>query len=81
MSARRSPPPDGGRQIRRCRTVTYRFRLLDETGDDLGQLTAKRDTWDAGERLSRWVGGDLEVVRVVAEEHGPFQGYLIVKRP
>jgi hypothetical protein len=59
----------------------YRFRLLDETGNDLGPLATQPDAWDAGDRLSRWHGDELEVVRVVeAEEHDPFHGYLVVKR-
>jgi hypothetical protein len=59
----------------------YRFRLLDETGNDLGPLATQREAWDAGDRLSRWHGDDLEVVRVVeAEDHDPFYGYLVVKR-
>ena len=44
-------------------------------------LATQRDAWDAGDRLSRWHGDDLEIVRVVeAEEHDPFHGYLVVKR-
>jgi hypothetical protein len=59
----------------------FRFRLLDEAGDDLGPLATQRDNWAIGDRLSRWHGDELEVVRVVeAEEHDPFHGYLVVSR-
>jgi hypothetical protein len=59
----------------------FRFRLLDEAGDDLGPLATQRSTWCEGERLSRWHGDQLEVVSVVeAEEHDPFHGYLVVRR-
>jgi hypothetical protein len=59
----------------------FRFRLLDEQGNDLGPLATKRGTWQQGEQLSRWHGDDLEVVRVVpTESHEPIDGFLVVKR-
>jgi hypothetical protein len=59
----------------------FRFRLLDQEVNDLGPLATKRDAWQPGERLSRWHGDELEVVRVVyAEAHEPIHGFLVVKR-
>jgi hypothetical protein len=58
----------------------FRYRLLDESGNDLGPLATQRSVWSEGERLSRWHGDQLEVVNVVeAEEGDPFHGYLIVR--
>ena len=58
----------------------YRYRLVDEAGEDLGPLATQRSTWDAGERVSRWHGDELEVISVVeAEVNEPFEAYLIVR--
>lgn len=58
----------------------FRYRLVDEKGNDLGPLATQRSVWNAGERLSRWHGDQLEIVSVVAaEEDDPFQGYLVVR--
>ena len=45
--------------------MTFRYRLIDEDGADLGPLASYRSEWQPGERLSRWHGERLEVVSVV----------------
>ena len=60
--------------------LVYRYRLIDETGADLGPLATKRADWQVGERLSRWHGEDLVVLNVVAAEvPSEVLGYLVVK--
>ena len=59
----------------------HRYRLLDEAGNDLGPLASQRSAWNVGERVSRWHTDELEVVGVVeAEQHEPFNAYLVVRR-
>ena len=56
-----------------------RFRLLTETGEDLGPLHASTSTWSAGDLITRRGGGSLTVVRVVISEAGDdVDGYLVV---
>ena len=73
----------GGTRATRRRGLTlphFRYRLIDEAGKDLGQLTSPRSLWSVGERVSRWHGDDLEIVAVVeAERHDPFRAYLVVR--
>jgi hypothetical protein len=62
------------------RPVTYRFRLLNEAGEDLGPLAARRNSWAVGDKFSRFHGERLTIIRVVATEpHDPFDAYLIVR--
>ncbi len=60
--------------------TTFRYRLIDETGDDLGPLASRRSEWQQGERLLRCHGEKLTVVRVVdAEDINEFRGYIVVR--
>ena len=60
--------------------MPYRFRLIDEAGNDLGPLASRRGEWTPGERVSRWHGERLEIVNVVqTEDAGEIAGYIVVK--
>lgn len=60
--------------------MPYLFRLLDPDGNDLGPLASRRCDWQPGERVSRWHGEELEIIRVVdhLDEVG-FHGYIVVR--
>ena len=62
--------------------MPYRYRLIDEQGNDLGLLASRRARWPVGavgERVSRWHGEELEVVNFVAANDGDgFHGYIVV---
>jgi hypothetical protein len=47
----------------------------------VGHLQGKHDGWQPGDRIARWAGDRLEVVRVVYTENGhePIRGFLVVK--
>lgn len=61
--------------------VTYRFRLLNEEGVDLGPLASRRNNWTVGETFSRFHGEKLTIIRIVATEpQDPFDAYLIVRQ-
>jgi hypothetical protein len=61
--------------------LVYRYRLIDETGADLGPLASKRADWQPGERLSRWHGEELVVVTVVpVEAPSEVLAHLVVKQ-
>jgi hypothetical protein len=61
--------------------MTFRYRLIDETGEDLGPLASKRSNWLPGEKLSRWHGESLMILRVVpVEPQELFTAYLLVRR-
>ncbi len=55
------------------------YKLLTETGEDLGRFRAGTPTWAPGDRIHR--GHDtLEVVNVTAAEAGnEVAGYLVVR--
>jgi hypothetical protein len=56
-----------------------RYRLLTETGEDLGPLHLSRGTWVPGERIDRGPTDSLTVVRVVpSEADDDVDGYLVV---
>ena len=59
----------------------FRFRLLDVHGNDVGHLEAEHDGWQPGDRLARWPGDRLEVVRISYTENGhePIRGFLVVQ--
>lgn len=58
----------------------YRYRLLDEAGQDLGPLLSPRAAWPVGEWISRWQGDQLLIINVtLAEDGDPYDGYLIVR--
>jgi hypothetical protein len=60
--------------------MPFRYRLLDEEGNDLGHFASRRQDWKPGERVSRWHGEVLEVVNVVDElEEAGFNGYIVVQ--
>ena len=60
--------------------MTYRFRLLDENGDDLGPLVSRRRLWSVGEQLSRWHGDQLRIINVIpAEDSDDFVAYLVLR--
>jgi hypothetical protein len=59
--------------------MPYRYRLVDESGNDLGPFASRRTLWVVGERLSRSHGEELEVVNFVRAEDGDrFHGYVVV---
>jgi hypothetical protein len=61
--------------------MPFRYRLIDESGEDLGPLASKRSDWSPGEKLSRSNGESLLVVRVVpVEPQELFTAYLLVRR-
>ena len=63
--------------------MTFRYRLIDEQGSDLGPLASPRSDWQPGEQLSRRHGETLEVVGVVDadDEHRElFRAYIVVRR-
>jgi hypothetical protein len=61
--------------------MTYRYRLLDEDGNDLGPLVSRRRLWSVGEQLSLWHGDQLWIINVIpAEDSDDFAGYLVVRR-
>lgn len=58
----------------------FRFRLLDEDGNDLGPFATSEPNWRPGHRIQRGAGAALEVVRLVdAAEGDDVAGYLIVR--
>lgn len=60
--------------------MQYRFRILDEAGNDLGPFASRRNDWASGDRVARWHGEALEVVNVVEAEPGDsVNGYLVVR--
>ena len=61
--------------------MQFRFRILDEAGNDLGPFASRRDDWTTGERFARWHGESLEVVSVVEAEPGDHvNGFIVVRR-
>jgi hypothetical protein len=62
--------------------MTFRYRLIDEDGADLGPLASPRSDWVPGEQLSRRHGETLEVLGVVEvdDEHQElFRAYIVVR--
>lgn len=56
-----------------------RYRLLTETGEDLGPVHVSRPAWAPGDRITRGSADSLTVVRVVASEaEDDVDGYLVV---
>ena len=65
--------------IAKAISMSYRYRLIDEEGNDLGLLASRRARWPVGERVSRWHGEEFEVVNFVAANDGDcFDGYVVV---
>jgi hypothetical protein len=59
--------------------MPYRYRLIDQQGNDLGPLASRRAEWPVGERVSRWHGEELEVVNFVRnDDDAGFHGYVVV---
>jgi len=57
-----------------------KYRLISDTGEDLGPFRAATPTWSGGDRIQRGPGDALEVVRVVpAEPDDDVDGYLVVR--
>jgi hypothetical protein len=79
------PFPLGGRGKRwgegeRGKAMPYRYRLIDESGNDLGALASRRAEMMVGERVSRWHGEELEIVNFVpAHDEQGLHGYVVVK--
>lgn len=60
--------------------MPFRYRLIDESGNDLGPFASRRALWRVGERVSRSHGEEFEVVNFVEAEDGEgFHGYVVVK--
>ena len=65
--------------IAKAISMPYRYRLIDQHGNDLGSLASRRARWPVGERVSRWHGEELEVINFVAANDGDgFDGYVVV---
>lgn len=59
--------------------MSFRFRLMNEDGADLGPFATSEPNWSPGHRIQRGPGDALEVLRVVAAEEGDdVSGYLVV---
>lgn len=60
--------------------MPFRYRLIDESGNDLGPLASRRGKWPAGERVTRLHGEELEVVNFVpTNDDAGFHGYVVVR--
>lgn len=58
----------------------YRFRLVDDAGNDLGPFASGRKDWYVGELLGRSHGEQFEVVAVTeADPTDSVVGYLVVR--
>jgi hypothetical protein len=58
----------------------YRYRLVDERGDELGPFVSPRLAFQAGEEIARSNRERYEILRVIeAEMHEPFRAYLVVR--
>jgi hypothetical protein len=62
------------------RRQMFRFRLINEEDSaDLGPFATNERDWMPGERIERWAGENLEVVRMVEAEDGDdVDAYLVV---
>ena len=59
--------------------MTFRFRLIDSEGTDLGPFVSKRPAWKPGERIGGIKGEDILITAVIEPEEGAaFQAYLVV---
>lgn len=59
--------------------MPFRFRLVDEQGNDLGPFATRQGDWRQGERLSRWHGERFEIVEVVDSGDESVHAYLVVR--
>lgn len=59
--------------------MSFRYRLIDQDGNDLGPLATRRNDWQPGETVSRWHGEELEILNVVDAPVGDtVAGYIVV---
>ena len=59
----------------------YRFRLIDESGADLGPFVSARAVWLVGELIARSGTERFVITSVVEpEEQANFRAYLVVGR-
>ena len=59
--------------------MSFKFRLFDVGGTDLGTFATSEPNWKQGHQIHRGPGDTLEVVRTVAAEDGEdVIGYLVV---
>lgn len=59
--------------------MSFKFRLFDIGGADLGTFATSEPNWSPGHRIHRGAGDTLEVVRLVAAEDGDdVNAYLVV---
>ena len=57
----------------------YRYRLVDETGVELGPSASPRLVFHVGEELARTTGERYVIVNVVEPEYEGFRAYLVVR--
>ena len=59
--------------------MSFRYRLIDAEGADLGPFVSKSSDWKPGDRIGRSRGGDMLITAVVEPEEGAgFLAYLVV---
>ena len=59
--------------------MSFKFRLFDVGGSDLGTFATSEPNWSPGHQIQRGPDDALEVVRLVAAEDGDdVNGYLVV---
>jgi hypothetical protein len=59
--------------------MSFRYRLVDPEGSDLGPFVSKRQDWKQGERLGRSKGEDMVITAVIEPEgDADFEAYLVV---
>jgi hypothetical protein len=59
--------------------LPHRYRLVDETGVDLGPLASRRSSWAPGDEVARRHGERLLVVEVVEAFQGDVRAYIVVR--
>jgi hypothetical protein len=63
-----------------ARAVSFRFRLIDAEGRDLGPLVSQARHWAVGQPVQRGSGDELVVTAVVPPEDAmDFIAYLVVE--